>query len=96
MGASLNSRFRPVVVLATVVAAAAHVPVIAPHLAEAPYMGALFILLAAACMALAMTLTFHDGALVCALSGRLCPMTTPIRAGIRDESEVKCRPDSKE
>ena len=31
--------------VAAVIAAAAHVPVIAPHLSEAPYMGVLFIVL---------------------------------------------------
>lgn len=72
LGRSLDSRFRPVVVLAAVVAAAAHIPVIAPHLAEAPYMGALFILLSTACLVLAATLTFHDGAVVYGLSVLTC------------------------
>ena len=36
LGPSLQSRLRPFVILAAVVAAAAHVPVIAPHPAEAP------------------------------------------------------------
>lgn len=72
LGPSLDSRFRPVVVLAAVIAAAAHIPVIAPHLAEAPYMGALFILLTTACLVLAATLTFHDGPVVYGLSVLTC------------------------
>jgi hypothetical protein len=43
---------RPLFLVSIVVAAAAHVPVIAPHLAEAPYMGYLFIALTAACLAI--------------------------------------------
>lgn len=72
LGPSLGSRFRPLVVLASVVAAVAHLPVIKPHLTEAPYMGALFILLTAACLALAVTLTIHDGVVVYALSVLTC------------------------
>jgi hypothetical protein len=40
-------------VLAAVVAAAAHVPVVAPHLEEAPYMGVLFVLFTVTCLAIA-------------------------------------------
>ncbi|MFC6704532.1 hypothetical protein [Flexivirga alba] len=72
LGPSLNSRFRPLVVVAAVVAAAAHVPVIAPHLDEAPYMGALFIVLTAACLVLAATLTVRDSERVYALSVLTC------------------------
>lgn len=72
LGPSLESRFRSLVVLAAVVAAVAHIPVIKPHLAEAPYMGALFILLTAACLTLAVTLTIHDGVVVYALSVLTC------------------------
>jgi len=42
-------------VLAAVIAAAAHVPVIAPHLEEAPYMGVLFVLFSLACLGIAAT-----------------------------------------
>ncbi len=38
---------------AALLAAIAHVPIIGPHLDEAPYMGVLFILLTAACLLLA-------------------------------------------
>ena len=44
---------RLLLVAAALVAAAAHVPVIGPHLEEAPYMGVLFILLTTACLLLA-------------------------------------------
>ncbi|GAA2740479.1 hypothetical protein GCM10009868_02850 [Terrabacter aerolatus] len=44
---------RLLLVAAALVAAAAHVPVIGPHLEEAPYMGVLFILLTTACLVLA-------------------------------------------
>ncbi|MFL6025040.1 MAG: hypothetical protein ACJ72O_16990 [Marmoricola sp.] len=40
------------VVAAIAVAAVAHIPVIAPHLEEAPYMGVLFIALTAVCLGL--------------------------------------------
>jgi hypothetical protein len=52
MSLSRNA-LRTGLVLAAVVAAAAHVPVVAPHLDEAPYMGVLFILFSAGCLALA-------------------------------------------
>jgi hypothetical protein len=44
---------RVTLVLAAVVAAAAHVPVIAPHLEEAPYMGGLFVLFTVGCLGIA-------------------------------------------
>ncbi|MCZ2404771.1 hypothetical protein IV498_16710 [Paenarthrobacter sp. Z7-10] len=45
---------------ALVVAGAAHIPVIPAHLHEAPYIGILFILLAAGSFVLAGVLTFYD------------------------------------
>lgn len=45
---------------AAVVAAAAHLPVIAPHLAEARYMGVLFIALTVACLGLAAAVVRSD------------------------------------
>lgn len=45
---------------AVVVAAAAHLPVIGPHLDEAPYMGVLFILLTAACLLLGVAALVRD------------------------------------
>jgi hypothetical protein len=58
--------------LAALVAAAAHVPVIGPHLEEARYMGVLFLLLTIACGGLAVTLVVHDGAGVYAAAVALC------------------------
>lgn len=63
----LRSGWRPAVVVATVVASAAHVPVIDPHLNEAPYMGVLFIVLTAACAALAVATLLRDSKAVYAL-----------------------------
>jgi hypothetical protein len=51
---------RWLLVSAITVAAAAHVPVIGPHLDEAPYMGVLFILLTAACLAIGATVAVSD------------------------------------
>ncbi|MGN6160706.1 MAG: hypothetical protein ACTHOG_03280 [Marmoricola sp.] len=45
---------RVALVAAIAVAAVAHIPVIAPHLDEAPYMGVLFIVFTVACFALGM------------------------------------------
>jgi hypothetical protein len=55
-----DSPARWLLVTAITVAAAAHVPVIAPHLEEAPYMGVLFILLTAACLAIGATIALFD------------------------------------
>lgn len=54
------------------VAAAAHIPVIGPHLDEAPYMGALFILLTAACTVLAGAILIRDTPAVYALVVLTC------------------------
>lgn len=57
---------------AVVVAAVAHVPVIAPHLDEAPYMGVLFIALTAACVFLAIAALVQDSAAVYAFTVLTC------------------------
>ena len=57
---ALLSRWRLLVVLATVAASVAHIPVIGPHLDEAPYMGVLFIVLTVACAALAIAALVRD------------------------------------
>ena len=49
---ALRGALRWSVVAAIGVAAVAHIPVIAPHLEEAPYMGVLFIALTAVCLTL--------------------------------------------
>lgn len=56
----VQSPLRWVVVPAVLVAAAAHLPVIAPHLVEARYMGLLFIVLTSACVLLGATLISTD------------------------------------
>jgi hypothetical protein len=57
---------------AAIIAAAAHVPVIAPHLDEAPYMGVLFIVLTAACLTLAAAVVVHDSPIVYAAATLTC------------------------
>jgi hypothetical protein len=57
---ALGSPWRWVLACSALVAAIAHVPVIAPHLDEAPYMGVLFIVLTAACLVLAGSVLIRD------------------------------------
>ena len=57
---------------AAAVAAIAHVPVIAPHLDEAPYMGVLFVVLTAACAFLALAALVRGGRVVYALTVLTC------------------------
>jgi hypothetical protein len=57
---------------AAAVAAVAHIPVIGSHLIEAPYMGVLFIVLTAACFALALTVTVVDSRAVYAAAAVTC------------------------
>mgnify|MGYP003463682820 FL=1 len=47
----MNAPHRFVVAAAAAVAAIAHIPVIAPHLEEAPYMGVAFVIFTVACLA---------------------------------------------
>ena len=54
------------------VAAAAHIPLIADHLEEAPYIGVLFIALSVVCVALAGLILVLDTAAVWLLSGSIC------------------------
>ena len=65
---------RWVLAAAALVAAAAHLPVIGPHLIEAPYMGVLFIVLTAACFALALAVTIRDTMAVYALAALTCTL----------------------
>ena len=57
---------------AAAVAALAHVPVIGPHLDEAPYMGVLFVVLTAACAFLALAALVRGGRAVYALTVLTC------------------------
>lgn len=68
----LRSRTRWLVVLATLVAAVAHVPVIAPHLSQAPYIGEEFIVLTVACLLLAIATAVCDSVAVYALVVLTC------------------------
>ncbi len=69
---ALKSPHRWALALAAVVAAAAHVPVIAPHLEEAPYMGTAFIVLTAACSVLAAVALVRDTRAIYAVSILTC------------------------
>ncbi|MFL6109425.1 MAG: hypothetical protein ACJ72D_05985 [Marmoricola sp.] len=51
---------RVATVASILVAAVAHIPVIAPHLDEAPYMGVLFIALTAVCLSLGAAIAASD------------------------------------
>lgn len=72
LGRPLRIPYRWIMIAAAVVAAIAHVPVIAPHLDEAPYMGVLFIVLTLACLALAAAMVINDSLIVYALSALTC------------------------
>ena len=71
----LRSPLRWLVVTAAAGAAAAHIPVIAPHLEEAPYMGVLFILLTLACLILAIAAIWYDAAVVYLAAATICGLT---------------------
>ncbi len=67
-----RSPYRWPLAAAALVAAAAHVPVIPPHLDEAPYMGALFTVLTVACAAVAVAALVRDSTVVHALALLTC------------------------
>jgi hypothetical protein len=67
-----HSPWRYLLVPAMLAAAIAHIPVIAPHLDEAPYMGALFIVLTAACTVLALSLVVVDSSALYLASAVTC------------------------
>ena len=68
----VRSRWRGVVVLAVVAAAIAHIPVIGTHLEEAPYMGALFLVLTSACVLLGVVVAIQDSLAAYALVVLTC------------------------
>ncbi len=70
----LQSRWRWPLVAATLVTAAAHVPVIGPHLHEAPYMGEEFIVLTVACLLLGLAAFVCDSSVVYSLTVLTCGM----------------------
>lgn len=57
---------------AALVASVAHIPVIGPHLDEAPYMGVLFVVLTVACAGLAVLAAVRDTRAVYALAALTC------------------------
>lgn len=63
---------RAVLILALLGAAAAHLPVISEHLAEAPYMGVLFVLFSSACVLLAAALISLDNRVLYQISALTC------------------------
>jgi hypothetical protein len=71
----VRSPLRWLVAVAAGGAAAAHLPVIAPHLEEAPYMGLLFILLTIACTTLGVTAIAYDAPLVYLAAATICGVT---------------------
>ena len=72
MTTSKDTSVRWLLVAAITAAAVAHVPVIAPHLDEAPYMGVLFILLTAACLAIGATIALSDASSAYAAAAVVC------------------------
>ena len=66
-----HSQWRWLAILFLLVNAAIHLDLTPMHLAEAPYIGVLFIALSAACIFLAVLLTFLDNALVWTTTGAL-------------------------
>jgi hypothetical protein len=69
-----NSVLRWPLAATATTAAGAHIPVIGPHLREAPYMGVLFILLTAACLAFAAAALVQDAPLLYAASAATCTL----------------------
>jgi hypothetical protein len=63
---------RWLVAAAALVAAIAHVPVIGPHLDEAPYMGVLFVVLTVGCAAIGLTTLVRDTPAVYLLATLTC------------------------
>ncbi len=63
---------RIILVLALLGAAAAHLPVIPEHLADAPYMGVLFVIFSSACVLLAAALINFDNRAMYQLSALIC------------------------
>ena len=73
----LLSSWRRLLAAAAAVAAIAHLPVIGPHLDEAPYMGEEFIVLTVACLLLAVAVLVCDSA----AAYSLCVLTCGLALG---------------
>ncbi len=70
-----RSPLRRPLAAAAALAAVAHLPVISPHLREAPYMGILFVLLTAACLLLAVVALTFDVPAVYLAAATVCGLT---------------------
>lgn len=68
----LGAPQRWVVAVAALAAALAHVPVIGPHLEEAPYMGVLFVVLTLGCTAIGLAAVVRDSRALYALAVLTC------------------------
>jgi hypothetical protein len=74
-GRSWQRRGQPhrwVVAIAALVAAVAHLPVIGPHLAEAPYMGFLFVALTVTCLGVAGAICVRDSTVLYLAAALTC------------------------
>ena len=80
---SMHSPLRKALAAATVIAAAAHVPVIGPHLDEAPYMGVLFIVLTVGCTAIGLAVLIRDSTALYALAILTCGLAVAGYAATR-------------
>jgi hypothetical protein len=74
---------RTTLVSAALVASAAHVPVIAPHLDEAPYMGALFVAFSVTCLVIAGAAVVRPGRGVWAAAAAVCGSAVATYAATR-------------
>jgi hypothetical protein len=74
---------RATLVSAALVASAAHVPVIAPHLDEAPYMGGLFLAFTVTCLLIAGAAVMRPGRPVWAAAGAVCGAAVATYAATR-------------
>jgi hypothetical protein len=66
------SAARMILILVLLAAASAHLPVIPEHLAEAPYMGIMFVAFSSVCVLLAAALISVEHRLLYSLSGMIC------------------------
>lgn len=69
---TLHATDRPTAALALLVTAGTHVPLVREHLAEAPYIGVLFLALILAAVGLAVALLVADTPAVWAAAGSVC------------------------
>lgn len=70
----MNTPQRYIVAAGAAVAAMAHIPVIAPHLEEAPYMGVAFVVFTVACLASGAALLVRDSLVTYVAAGGTCAL----------------------